>query len=232
MQKRHWTMLAAFLVILAAWPMTAAAQSEQPWFVMTFRPEVAAGFGNMTLEWDSFGGLLDYKEEAAIESVSAWGLTPEAFFMPTSGRHFIISATGMFGGGNGRFEEEAGEVIDGEDLRFSYWHLAVGLGGQWFLGAAERTNLYLMAHLGGGRMRFSVDYEDEDATSDPLGAGYFDATIGSTYRFASNFVLGGSLALANQRFAGTADSGDFWNVNTSGSLLTTKLSLVLGFAVF
>jgi len=234
--KRMTLWLAVFAMVGAGFgAVPAFAQQADatplPWFMITFRPELGGGGGTMDLNWKSTVlNQVDAEEEARLEGLGYGGLTTEAFFMPTSGRHFIISPLLSFGGGSGQFDE-AGGLVTGQDVRYTQWVLALGLGYQWYFGALEKTNLYLMGHLGGGRIVFAVDNDGEWENSDGLGLGYFDVTVGSTHRWDNGFLLGGALVLAGERYQGTTEAGDFWDVETSGSLRFARLGLVIGYAM-
>jgi hypothetical protein len=160
------------------------------------------------------------------------GIIPEAFFMPTHDRNFIISASLPFSWGSGKFAEadDPSKVIDGDKLGINYWSLVLGLGYQWYFGEQKRTNLFLMGHLGGGRLRFAVSHDNDDYVSDSLPMMYFDASIGSSYRFDSNFVLGGSLDFAAIGFNGRGGDGPFMDVDVEGRLGMTRLNVLLGYA--
>lgn len=214
----------------------AADPSEQPtrpWFVMTARPVIAGGAGSMQFNWEAFSGLADYDEDANFRA-GYMTIIPEAFFMPTKARQFIISASLPLAFGSGTFAEtdDGKKVIDGESFRFFSWHIAVGLGYQWYFGAEERTNLFLMSHLGGGRYRFSVEYDGEDYTSDPLRSYYVDLSIGSTYRFQNNLVLGGSVDLGVMGFDGEAGDDDFLDVEVAGGFNMFRLNFLIGYAFY
>ena len=209
-----------------------AANANRPWFVMAARPVIAGGAGSIQFNWEAFGGLADYDEEADF-SAGYMTIIPEAFFMPTQARQFIISASLPLAFGSGTFEEtDDKKVIDGESFRFFSWHIAVGLGYQWFFGTEERTNLFLMSHLGGGRYRISIEYNDEEYTSDPLRSWYVDLSVGSTHRFENNFVLGGSLDLGVTGFSGEAGGDDFMDVDVNGGFNAIRFNLLAGYAFY
>jgi hypothetical protein len=230
--KKLFTVTISLLAMVLALPAFAGAQdSDLPWFMVQVRPEIGGGSGGVTLTWDTIGSLADHEEEAEIQGASYFGLSPEVIFMPTAGRQFMLSASSHFGAGSAKFEEKAGDIVDGQDLTYTFWSLAMGVGYQWYFGALQKTNLYLLPHIGFARTRLTVDYLDEERQSDPLGGVYFDFTIGSTYRFDSGFLLGGQLALAHHRFNGTTEAGDFWDVETNGGMNMARLGLVLGFAL-
>ena len=209
-----------------------SGHENRPWFIMAARPVIAGGAGSIQFNWEAFGGLADYDEEADF-SAGYMTIIPEAFFMPTQARQFIISASLPLAFGSGTFEEtDDKKVIDGESFRFFSWHIAVGLGYQWFFGTEERTNLFLMSHLGGGRYRISIEYNDEEYTSDPLRSWYVDLSIGSTHRFENNFVLGGSLDLGVTGFAGEAGGDDFMDVDVNGGFNAIRFNPLTGYAVY
>lgn len=215
-------------------PGVAAEQVVLPWFVMTARPVIGGGAGSMEFHWEGFAGLLDYNEEVNIVGANYASIIPEAFFMPTRGRHFIISASLPLGWGRGAFEDtdDPDKVIDGENFSYFSWFLTLGLGYQWYFGAEQRTNLFLMGHLGGGRFRFATEYAGETYSSDPMRAWYFDASVGSTHRFRNGFVLGGSLDFSTISFDGEAGGDDFFDVEVAGGLGLFRLNALLGYAWF
>jgi len=208
-----------------------AAQAIVPWCVLAARPVLGGGRGSAEFHWEAFGGLSDYDEEVDITGMGYLSIIPEAFFMPTSGRRFIISASLPIGGGTGTFEKtDDGRVFDEEKFRYRTIFVNLGLGYQWYFGLEQRTNLFLMTHLGYGGYRFSVEYDDEDYTSDWLRSGYFDISVGSSYRFDNNLVLGGSLDLSGFSFTGEAGEEDFIDVDVDGGASFIRLNFLIGYA--
>jgi hypothetical protein len=221
-------LMASTLVIFA----TASAQerhSTLPWFMITIRPEIGSGSGKVDLNWNSVGGFADYEEKPAIQGAGWGGLAIEPFFMPTKGRQFIVSPLLSFGRGSGKFSNE-GPIVDGQDMTYSQWVLAVGLGYQWYFGATQATNLYLMGHFGGGRITLAVD-ENGWESSDPMALWYLDVTIGSMHRWENGFLLGGALILNGESFSGSTGAGDFWDVEATGNIQMWRLGLMLGYAM-
>lgn len=215
-------------------PAGVQKQVELPWFIMTAKPIFGGGAGSVKFTWDTLGGVRDYDETANYRGAGYVGLAPEAFFMPTQGRHFIISASLPLISGSTKFAEtdDPDKVIDGDKLRFNAVHLLLGLGYQWYFGAEQRTNLMLLSHLGGGTYRFAIEHEGDESVSDPLRSWYFDISIGSTHRFANNFILGGSLDLSNIGFSGQAGNDEFLDVYADGGLASMRLNAILGYAFF
>jgi hypothetical protein len=204
-----------------------------PWFVMTGRLAFGAGSGSMNFHWNSFGSFLDYNETAGF-SAGGMSIIPEAFFMPTSGRHFIISASLPMTVGSGTFTKynDPTRVIDGQHFTYSNWALAIGLGYQWYFGAEQRTNLILMGHLGGGAYKLTVHWRGDDYTSDSMRSGIFDISVGSTHRFACNFVLGGTLDIWTQQFSGAAGGTNFFDTDIAGGMSQLRLNMIFGYAFF
>ena len=221
------TMASTLLIVAAA----SAQETHQtlPWFMITVRPEFGGGSGNVDLKWSSIGGYANHEEKPAIQGVGWGGLAVEPFFMPTKGRGFIVSPLLSFGRGTGKFSS-VGPIIDGQNMTFSQWVLAVGLGYQWYFGATKATNLYLMGHLGGGRITLSVDDNGWDS-SDPMALGYLDVTIGSMHRWENGFLLGGALIFSGESFSGSTSAGNFWDVDASGQIQMWRLGLMLGYAM-
>nr|HPM78939.1 hypothetical protein [bacterium] len=81
-----------------------AAHANRPWFIMAARPVLAGGAGSIQFNWEAFGGLADYDEDADFNA-GYMTIIPEAFFMPTKARQFIISASLPLAFGNGAFKE-------------------------------------------------------------------------------------------------------------------------------
>jgi hypothetical protein len=217
--------MASTLVIVTA----ASAQSTLPWLMITVRPELGGGSGAVTLKWNSIGDFASHEESPAIQGAGWGGLAIEPFFMPTSGRQFIISPLLSFGRGSGSFSSE-GPIVDGQNMRYSQWVLAVGAGYQWYFGVTRATNLYLMGHLGAGQISLAVD-DNGWQTSDSMGLGYLDVTIGSMHRWDNGFLLGGALILSGESFNGSTSAGNFWDVDTSGNIRMVRLGLMLGYAI-
>jgi len=233
---------------------------ELPWCVLTGRLALGGGGGTATFHWDTFGGMesFDYEEKNVSMSVGQLAIIPEAFFMPTRARHFIISASLPFGGGggkmgrsreltNGDFPAQPGgveigarvgnrtlspgdRIFDGEKIGYRFWFLNLGLGYQWFFGAQQRTNLFLMSHFGPGRTQWTIDYHGDTRTSNTLSAWDFDISVGSWHRWSNNFVLGGSLDLWWMGYQGKAGDSDIVDTYMRGGLFTPRLSLIAGYA--
>ncbi|NLH47658.1 MAG: hypothetical protein GX444_03535 [Myxococcales bacterium] len=220
----------------AAAPAPAGIQKqvELPWFIMTVKPIFGGGAGSVDFEWELNNRAAEHDETVNFRGVGYLGLSPEAFFMPTKGRHFVISASLPLISGTGKFAEtdDPAKRIDGDKLRFNAIHLALGLGYQWYFGAEQRTNLMLLSHLGGGTFRYAVEHDGEEYVSDPLRSWYFDISIGSTHRFANNFILGGSLDFSNLGFSGQSADDEFLDAYTEGGLGSMRLNAILGYAFF
>ncbi|MCZ7586553.1 MAG: hypothetical protein M5R36_26235 [Deltaproteobacteria bacterium] len=163
-------LIAVFAVILFVVPGPASAQEEPreeggdaaavpappavapnplPWFVMTGRLAFGGGSGSATFDWESFNGLASHEEEnVPVKNLGHGAIYPEAFFMPTKARRFIISASLPMGGGSGtmgqsdklksgddvigaRTEQgvlEPGDrIFDGEDVSYNFIFLNLGL---------------------------------------------------------------------------------------------------------
>ena len=225
--------LLSLLTFVLLLPGIASAQDAQlPWFVMTVRPTLGAGGGAITYSWDTFGGVADVEETVQIKSIGYFSVIPEAYFMPTKGRGFIISASLPISTGQGKFgtsDSDNNRLEDVELRQFSYFAV-LGLGYQWYFGERKATNLMLLPHLGIGRYSYTVDYQGETYDSDPLGAGTFDITVGSTHRFDSNFVIGGSLDLDYIGFSGDLGGNDLFDAKVNGRNNLMRLSLILGYA--
>jgi len=198
------------------------------------------GSGSMDWHWNALAGLVDY-EESVNFAVGGMSIIPEAFFMPTRGRHFLISASLPITMGRGTFAEsdsasidgeQRGEIIDGEKFTYLNYALALGLGYQWYFGAEQRTNLILMSHIGFGRFQFAMEWEGDRYNSDPLNSGMFDVSVGASHRFENNFVLGGTLDFWFQRFSGQAGEEDFLDVDVAGGMGQVRLNALLGYAFF
>ncbi|MBZ0270694.1 hypothetical protein K8I61_01555 [bacterium] len=232
-----------FLLVLAVFPAAAIAQDapagagsphaatastdKLPWFVMAGRLAFGGGGGSMNVEWEAYDGLIDYDEDVDFSAGQA-ALGAEAFFMPTRGRHFIISGSLLFVGGGGELGE-GDRVFDGEAMSYSAWFLNLGLGYQWFFGAEERINLFLMSHLGPGQFQMTVDFPDEERTTEVLPAWDFDISAGTWYRFPSHFVLGGSLDFYSIGFGGDAGSEGAWDATIrDGGMGGARLNLIIG----
>lgn len=232
--RNRLVMLTITGLILLTSAGVAPAQ-EAPWFVMSVRPVFAGGrSGAMTFNWKALGGLVDIEEDLRVKSTSYFAIQPEAFFMPTAGRGFIISASLPIGFGSGRFEETGGteHIINEDEFNFLMWHLTVGLGYQWYFGMEKRTTLLLMSHLGLGGFRIGVKTIDEDGSTDMLGSLQSDISIGSTYRFISTFTLGGTLDFSYVGFSGETEGDEYWEVETAGNLGFLRLNALLGWAFF
>jgi hypothetical protein len=216
--------------------VTAAAQdspSTLPWFMITVRPEFGAGGGNVDLDWNSGGRFGHHDEKPAIQGAGWGGLAIEPFFLPTSGRGFIISPLLSFGRGSGTFNN-VGTNVDGQNVMYSQWLMAVGLGYQWYFGATKATSLYLMGHLGGGQVTLAVDDRGGWQTSNPMAMGYLDVTIGALHRWRNGFVLGGAMILSGENFDSydvPTNSGNFWNVGATGNIAMWRLGVMLGYAL-
>ncbi len=234
--KLLWT--AAFIISIS---IPAAAQAQEsgknaklPWFVMTGRVALGGGGGSITYNWDAIDGFVSHKETVNIKSVNYFGVIPEAFFMPTQGRQFLISASLPMGAGNGTYAttDSADKVIDGEKFHYNSVFLTLGLGYQWYFGEMQRTNFILMSHLGVGTYGFSVDYAGKNYASDRLGASYFDISAGMTHRWANNILFGGTLDLSTIRFQGQAGDSDFMDVQVQGAHNMARLNAMIGYAFF
>lgn len=225
----------ALVLAMAASSIPASAQEggeEPPWFVMTLRPAFGSGSGSMNMEWEAYGGTLNLEDELTLGGVGHAALIPEAFFMPTAKRGFTITASLPFGGGSGKVDSDV--VFEDNDFAYRFFFLNLGLGYQFYFGPEKRANLALLSHVGGGRTQFQVeDANGETATSKALGAWDFDLSIGSWYRFPSNFVLGGSLDYWVMGFSGEAGESDDGVVDatvTSGGVGIMRLNGVIGWA--
>lgn len=219
--------LASTLVFVAA-----AAAQELPWFMITVRPELGAGDGNVDLTWNSGGRFGHHEEKPGVGGARWVGMAIEPFFMPTGGRGFIISPMLSFGRGSGSFSN-VGTNVDGQAMTFSQWLMAVGLGYQWYFGATKATNLYLMGHLGGGQVTFAVDDRGWQ-TSNPMAMGYLDVTIGSMHRWDNGFLLGGAMIFSGENFKSyniPTGAGNFWNVDASGNIQMWRVGVMLGYAL-
>jgi hypothetical protein len=212
---------------------------DVPWFEITVRPEIGTGGGGLSQRWDAPASSNMYynEESASLYNVGVVGLTTEAFFMPDFWRRFIISPMLTFNGGSGTFGRSFGMFgpnstgANPQSVRFGDWIMALGLGSQWYFGAQQRTNLYLMAHLGGGFTTLSTAQGGSQHVSAPLSTGYVDVTIGSMHRFNNGFLLGGSLVFSDQQFGGPAGNNGYWGNNSNGEISLLRLGLMLGYAV-
>jgi hypothetical protein len=143
---------------------------------------------------------------------TAWGgLTLEPWFMPTPDRQFIAAPMASFGWGAGRLDV------------FSQWAVAIGLGYQWYFGAAQATNVYLMAHVGGGQIT------RREFPTMPFG--YGDVTLGSLHRWKNGFVFGGALIADGLVGRTTRSDKIFGGPAWPGYLEMWRLGLVFGYAV-
>jgi len=226
-----WVMALPLLLPCAG----AALAQEAPWFVMSVRPVLAGSrSGSMTFNWQALGGLVDIEEDVDVASAGYFAIQPEALFMPTAGRGFIISAALPLAGGGGRFAETggAGRVINEDVFNFVMWHLMLGLGYQWYFGMDRRTTLMLMSHAGVGTFKIGVKTVDEDGATDPLASMQADISVGSTYRFACNFTIGGSLDISYVGFSGETEGEEYWEVETAGGMTFLRLNALLGWSFF
>lgn len=208
---------------------TTPASALPPWCVLAIRPAMGGGAGSMTTEWDVYDGTLNFEEAVEITGVSHTALIPEAFFMPTAGRGFTISASLPFGGGNGTATSD--NIFRDYDFAYRFVFLNLGLGYQFYFGAEKRANLALMSHLGFGRTQFTVDFPGDTATSKALGGGDFDISVGSWYRFRGGFTLGGSLDYWVITFSGDAgDEGPIATTVSNGGMGGARLNALIGYS--
>ncbi|MCL4233644.1 MAG: hypothetical protein KJ042_03890 [Deltaproteobacteria bacterium] len=213
---------------IAQEPAASAVSALPPWCVLSIRPAMGGGAGSMTTEWDVYDGTLNFEEAVEITGVSHTALIPEAFFMPTAGRGFTISASLPFGGGSGTATSD--NIFRDYDFAYRFVFLNVGLGYQFYFGAEKRANLALMSHLGFGRTQFTVDFPGDTATSKALGGGDFDLSVGSWYRFRGGFTLGGSLDYWVLTFSGDAgDEGPIATTVSNGGMGGVRLNALIGY---
>ena len=153
---------------------------------------------------------------------------PSAWFYPTAGRQFMVTAGMGYGSAKGTFstEEDDAEFLDGKQFWRGYWTFPVGVGYRWLLGAEDRVSLNLLGEI---HWLFTSLYMEGAKEGVDLNGGGAGIVFGAHYRYRNGFLLGGLLEL---RGYGTAKRdtklvGELVDVNFNGNM--ALISIMLGY---
>lgn len=231
--------------------VSTSTSKELPWMILTGKLAFGAAPVNaMNLYWETETGRRVDVE--SMNNVFQTGFIPEAFFMPTKGRHFLLSASLPIGVGmgamnpSGKLTEEsrpvsgkgakldAGEEIfkGGERVFYNFMLINGGIGYQFPLGRRDATAIFLMSHFGGGPAWLKVECLGTTIKTGPMTAIDADASLGVHHRLKNKVVLGASLDGWIFFFRGDFDSHGPIDFPVDELMLGASLNLFAGYAFF